>query len=546
MSIAHERAVVLTGTSFNWPDGTPVLREVNAAFSAGRTGLVGANGTGKSTLLRLLTGELRPTRGTILTGGEVGYLPQQLTLQTTTTVAHLLGVRTRLDALRAIESGDTNARHFDVVNDDWDVEERSVVVLDAMGLAGLALDRAVGTLSGGETVLVALAGLRLAGSPIVLLDEPTNNLDRAARHRLYDTVEAWRGTLIVVSHDVTLLDLMDDIAELRDESLTVFGGPFTAFRQHLAQEQAAAEQAVRTAQQTLRKEQRQRREAEVKLARRSRYANTDFENKRRPKVVMNQRKTEAQVSAGKLRGQLEGKVEAARRKLTDQAERVRRDASIHIELPDPNVPASRRLAELRDSRGHVVVVQGPERVALTGPNGIGKTRMLESLFGSGTTDSATTHDPDTMAYAVPRTDRIGYVPQRLDHLDDDATILESMRRVAPDVAPTEVRSQLARFLFRADTIHRSVGDLSGGERFRVALATVMLAEPPPQLIVLDEPTNNLDLPSVDALVDALDAYRGALLVVSHDDAFLGRLGIDLWVTLGADGLGSGPPPSHGG
>ncbi len=529
MSIAQNPAVVLTNVSFSWPDGDAVLRDLTAAFTSGRTGLIGDNGTGKTTLIRLIAGELTPSSGSISTGGQVGYLPQQLTLRTGATVAELLGVHDRLAALRAIESGDADPRHFDVLSDDWDVEARSLATLDRIGLPGIGLDRAVGTLSGGETMLAALAGRQLAGNEIVLLDEPTNSLDRDARHRFYDVITAWPGALIVVSHDVRLLNLMDDTVELRTGSLTVFGGPYDAYREHLDAEQAAAEQSLRTAEQRLRTEQRQRVEAQTKLARRQRYARTDYENKRKPKIIMNNRKQEAQVSAGKLRGELGAKVDAAQTAVDAQAARVRDDVRINIDLPDPAVPGARRLAEFRDSRGRSFVLQGPERLALTGANGIGKTRLLQTLI-----------DPAAVPYrgvrAIPHTDRIGYLPQRLDHLDDTATILDTTRTAAPGVATADIRAGLARFRFRAEVIHRLVGDLSGGERFRVALARLLLADPPNQLLVLDEPTNNLDLHSVDALVDALSGYRGGLVVVSHDDDFLARLTIDTWLVLDADGL----------
>ena len=529
MSFAQNPAVTLTNVSFDWPDGTAALHNLTATFNRGRTGLIGDNGTGKTTLLRLIAGELRPSSGSITASGRVGYLPQQLTLRTGTTVAELLGVHYRLDALRAIESGDADPGHFDALADDWDVEARSLATLDRIGLPEIALDRPVGTLSGGETMLAALAGLRLAGNEIVLLDEPTNNLDRPARQRCYEVIEAWRGALIVVSHDVRLLNLMDHTAELRGGSLAVFGGAYDAYRDHVDAEQTAAEQALRTAEQRLKTEQRQRIEAQTKLARRQRYARTDFENKRKPKIIMNNRKQEAQVSAGKLRGELDAKVEAAQAAVDARSAQVRDDVRIAIDLPDPAVPSSRRLAEFRDDRGHAFIVQGPQRLALTGRNGVGKTRLLETLVDPGAL-------PFGGVRAIPHVDRIGYLPQRLDHLDDDSTILDSARAAAPRVAPARVRAGLARFRLRGDAIHRTVGDLSGGERFRVALARLLLADPPHQLLVLDEPTNNLDLSSLDALVDALTGYRGALIVVSHDDSFLSRLGIDTRIVLDADGL----------
>jgi ATPase subunit of ABC transporter with duplicated ATPase domains len=537
MSITQKPALTLANLSFTWSDGAPVLHDLTATFATGRTGLIGVNGTGKTTLLRLVAGDLTPTSGSIAATGSIGYLPQRLVLDTEATVAQLLGIEGRLAALHAIESGDPDPTHFDVLADDWEVEARSIAALDRIGLPGIGLHRQVGTLSGGEVVLTALVGLQLAADEVVLLDEPTNNLDRDSRRLLYEALRNWKGSLVVVSHDVALLNLMDQTAELREGELEVFGGPYDAYQEHLAARQAAAEQALRSAQQQLRTEERQRIEAQTKLARRQRYARTDFENKRKPKMIMNNRKQEAQVSAGKLRGRLDASVDAARQAVAEKEGHVRQDATISIALPDPDVPRSRRLAVLRDPTDYDIVIQGPQRVALLGRNGIGKTRLLESLVRPG-------KDPGAGYRAQALTDRIGYLPQRLDHLEDDATLLGTVRAASPGTPDGELRAGLARFLFRGESVGRRVGDVSRGERYRVALAALLLAEPPHQLLVLDEPTNNLDLHSIDELVDALGAYHGGLIVVSHDDRVLERLGIDTWLTMDEAGLHEGSGPVH--
>jgi ATPase subunit of ABC transporter with duplicated ATPase domains len=520
-------SITLTDLGHTWPDGSTALDAVSGTFGVGRTGLVGANGSGKSTLLRLVAGLLEPTAGRVVTTGDVDYLPQTLTLATDATVADLLGVGATLAALRAIESGDVAVEHFETVGDHWDLETRADEALRHAGLSSADLDRRVGELSGGETVLVAIAGLRLRRAPITLLDEPTNNLDRGARARLAEMVRSWPGTLVVVSHDTALLELMDDTAELHDSRLTVFGGPYSEWRAHLDREQEAAQQAARAAQQAVKTEKRQRIEAETKLAHRARTGAKMNENRVAPKIVMNQWKANAQVSAGKLRADHEGSVRSAQAALDAADARVRDDATVRIDLPDPDVANGRSIAELRGTN-RSVLIQGPERIALVGPYGVGKTTLLEDLvLGRAPAEGRAT--------AIALTDRVGYLPQRLDGLDDAATVLQNVQAAATSVAVGLIRNRLARFLLRGATVERLVATLSGGERFRVALARLLLADPTPQLLVLDEPTNNLDLQSVDQLVDALVSFRGAVLVVSHDDAFLTRLGLTATVELDAEG-----------
>ncbi|HKP07242.1 MAG TPA: ATP-binding cassette domain-containing protein [Microbacterium sp.] len=545
-------AIVLDRVSFTWPDGTAALSDVSGSFATGRTGLVGRNGSGKSTLMRLIAAELTPSGGHITGATDAAYLPQRLTLDVDRPVADLLGVGDTLRALRAIEAGDADPRHFDVVGSDWDIEARAHAALAEAGLAPDMLDRSVGQLSGGEAVLTAIAGIRLRGSSIALLDEPTNNLDREARARLHDMVRSWRGALVVVSHDTSLLELMDDTAELYANELSVFGGPYSEWRAWLDAEQGAARDAERAARQAVKREKRQRIEAETTISRRAAMGRKAQFEKRVPPIVAGNLKRAAQVSAGKLRGEKADREASARDALDAAERRVRDDDIVKIDLPDPGVPAGRRIATLGDGE-HSWIIQGPERVALIGPNGAGKTTLLEKLVGSAVRNSGSPQAGSdgsdgiaddssgphaafrSSAHAELHTDRVGYLPQRVDGLDDAASVLENVAPSAPNVTIVELRNRLARFLIRGAAVERPVGTLSGGERFRVALARLMLADPPPQLLVFDEPTNNLDLDTVDQFVDAIAAYRGAVLVVSHDDAFLERIGVDLVLELDRDG-----------
>lgn len=524
-------AVVIDDLSFVWPDGQIALDAISGSFSSARTGLIGRNGSGKSTLLRLIAGQLTPTAGQVRPAGTVAMLAQRVTAKADLAVADLLGIGDVLRAVRAIEGGDVDPSHFDTIGDDWDIEARAHAALADIGLPPDALDRNVGALSGGETMLAAISGLRLSGADIVLLDEPTNNLDRVARERLYGLISSWPGTLIITSHDTGLLELMDETAELYNNRLTVFGGPYSEFRAWLDQEQESAQQAERAAKAVVKREKRVRIEAEPKLAGRDRSAAKAEREKRLPPIVAHGRRMQAQVSAGKLRVDAREKESAARAAHDVAERRLRDDDSIRIDLPDPDVSASRRIATLGDGEREWII-QGPERVALVGRNGAGKSTLLERLVGSEPS-AASGGDAAVDISTMLHTDRVRYLRQSADGLDDALSAEQNVRAAAPQIEDRELRNRLARFLIRGDAMTRPVSTLSGGERFRVALASLLFAEPAPQLLVLDEPTNNLDIDTVNQLVDALSAYRGAIVVVSHDQAFLDRLGIGL--TLELDG-----------
>lgn len=498
--------------AFAWPDGSKVLDNVDLLVPPGRSGLVGDNGIGKSTLLKLAAGDLSPTAGTVSAEGRVGLLRQDLTLQTDQRADEHLGVRRIREAIRAIEDGSVEPAHFDAVGDDWDIEERTAAEFDRIGLPVDILDRRLGELSGGEVVQLGLVRLLLQRPDVLLLDEPTNNLDAAARQRLYDVVGSWRGTLLVVSHDRDLLERVERIGELRGQTVRWYGGGFSAYAEQVAVEQDAAVQAATTARADLRKQRNDLIDSQRVLSGRKRYADKMYANKREPRAVMKLRKRAAQVSAGKYRQLHEDRVEARER--LDAAEAlVHDDREIRIDLPDTLVPRGREVltADLRLRTGVRVelALRGPERVALVGANGAGKTTLLHTLTGTLAPDGQLTVNVPT-----------GILDQRLDSLDDSLSVFDNVKLRAPHADDNEVRARLARFLFRGSKGDQLAGSLSGGERFRATLAAVLLAEPAPQLLLLDEPTNNLDFASYDALVSALEGYRGALVVAGHDEGFL--------------------------
>jgi ATPase subunit of ABC transporter with duplicated ATPase domains len=551
-------SVVLSNLSFSFPDGRTVLSGVSASFGPGRTGLIGVNGSGKSTLLRLIGGRLRPSSGTAAVSGEVGYLPQDLTRKDVdATVAGLLGIAPVRAALRAVEDGSVDQAVFDAVGDDWDIEDRAREWLDRLGLAHVGLDDPVRRLSGGETVLTALTALFLRRPAVLLLDEPTNNLDLDARRRLYAAVEAWPGVMLIVSHDRALLALVDQVAELAAGSLHRYGGNLEAYEAQRATDQAAAQRMVTAAAADVRRERRDLVESQVKQARRDRMGRALAASGSISKMAAGGRQRAAQVSAGKSRDVALARVADARARLAGAEEEVRDDPVIRISLPGTALPAGQTALAVRgldgawapwhsqrdgasaDNPGLAeLVVRGPERIALTGPNGAGKTTLLRALAGRLAGPAA-----QASGLAVRRNAASGYLPQRLDILDDALTVVQNVRAVAPRATVNEVRAGLARFLFRGARGDQRAGTLSGGERFRAVLAALLLADPPPRLLLLDEPTNNLDLASVTQLSQALSGYLGALIVVSHDEPFLRTLGITRWLRLDRDGrLADTDPP----
>ncbi|SDE06614.1 ABC-F family ATP-binding cassette domain-containing protein [Auraticoccus monumenti] len=530
-------ALTTSNLTFAWPDGTPVLDGLDLTVGPGRHGLVGRNGVGKSTLLRLLVGRLTPLAGSLQAPG-ARLLEQDPAADPSALVADVLGITGVRDALRRIEAGSLDPRDYDTVGDGWDVEERARAELGRLGLGEVSLDRAVGSLSGGELELLSLGALLLTGAGTLLLDEPTNNLDGRARERLTDVVRGWRGTLLVVSHDRALLNEMDAVIELHRTGpaasrgvghsvASVYGGGYDAYREAVEAEQQAAREAVTAASSALRQERRDLADSQQTLASRRQVGKKAEREKRVPGMVAGARKRAAQVSAGKYTALHEDRVERARDSLELAEQLLREERDIVVDLPDAALPRRRQVLtceSLRPARAAFTLdldLRGPERVALVGRNGIGKTSLLRTVAGLQEPVSGT----------VQRHVPWRWLPQGADLLDDSLTVAENVAAHAPTATPLEVRSRLARFLFRGREADQPAGTLSGGERLRAVLACLLLAEPTPQLLALDEPTNNLDLPSVTHLVSALNSYAGALLVVSHDRPFLDDLRLDRVVDL---------------
>lgn len=522
-------SISLSRVSWVTPEGHPVFREIDLNFGSRRTGLVGRNGVGKSTLLRIMAGNLKPSSGSCSTAG-TGYLMHQVVQPAAADrIADLFGVRAALDVLARAAGGE--ATLDDLENADWTIEERIDAALARVGLEASATTPLAG-LSGGQRTRAALAAAIFAEPDFLLLDEPTNNLDRAGRDAVLRLVDGWSAGLIVVSHDRELLEHMDAIVELTTLGATQYGGNWSAYRQSKTLELQAAEQDLLDA-----------RKRQAEIARRSRIA--DERKQRRdaagtrkaargdmPKILAGARRNAAEASGGgdqRLKARLGD--DAARDVAAAQA-KIEVLQSLSIVLPATKVPSGRTLLEMHGATiGHDpahpirqdidLTIVGPERIAVTGPNGCGKSTLLRTIAGNLC----------LLGGSMTLGGTVAFLDQNATLLDRGATILDNFRRLNPGKDENACRAMLAGFLFRADSALQVVDTLSGGQMLRAALACRLGGDAPPEMLILDEPTNHLDLDSIRAIEAALAAFDGALLVVSHDEAFLGDIDIERRVAL---------------
>ncbi|MGF6275584.1 ATPase subunit of ABC transporter with duplicated ATPase domains [Massilia sp. UYP11] len=516
--------LALDGVSLSLPDGRILFSDLHHQFDLRHTGLVGRNGVGKSMLARVLAGELAPTSGRCLRSGRVSFLSQQAGSGGADSVAGLAGVAPITHALARIEAGSVDPHDFDAVGEHWDIAARLRQACQAHGLPHLDPDTPVAALSGGEAMRVALIGATLFDPDFLILDEPSNHLDAAGRAALVQQLQAWPKGLLVISHDRALLDAMDCIVELSSEGLRSYGGNYAFYEEARRHEQGAAQGALDHARQEWRRDEAARRAQRERQDRRQARGNRDARQANQAAILLGRGKDRSEGSAGRLRQQHEAARAEQAGRVRDAFDRVAADAAVRIHAAAVDGAGQRRVARLEQVvlpwvaaplERISVSLTGRQRVGLVGPNGSGKSTLLKVLAGR--------LDPLAGERRLPA--HVAWLDQQLGSLDPRRSTLDQLLDVNRSAGQDMLRTWLVQLGLDACAITRPAGLLSGGERLKAALACALYADTPPALLLLDEPSNHLDLASLAALEAMLSGYQGALVVVSHDRVFLERIGL---------------------
>ena len=535
--------------SYIHPDKEVLFSDLNFAISKGqKLGLVGNNGCGKSTLLQIIAGQLSPSSGVIVRPDDLYYIPQHFGQYDSLTIAQALQIERKQQALHAILAGDVSNENFTILNDDWNIEERSIAALDLWGLGQFTLSYPMNLLSGGEKTRVFLAGMDIHHPSVILMDEPTNHLDSSGRQRLYDWVEKYRSTLLVVSHDRTLLNLLPEICELEKHQINYYGGNYEFYKEQKTLMQEALQQRIEEKEKALgiaRKVARETAERRDKQNVRGEKSNI---RKGVPLIVLNALQGKSEKSTSKLTGVHQEKAE----KLTNERNQLRGSlsptAALKTDFNSSSLHTGKILVTAKEinfsyhsnsinndiqenSISKQQLWQAPvsfqlksgDRLRIEGANGSGKTTLLKLITGQLQPQEGT----------LTRTDfSYVYLNQEYSIIDDRNSILEQAYAFNSRNLPEhEIKIILNRYLFPASEWDKSCRKLSGGEKMRLAFCCLMISNNTPDMFILDEPTNNLDIQSIEIITATIKNYAGTVIAISHDNYFIQEIGVEQCILL---------------
>lgn len=525
-------SIIIKDLSYTHTDKEVLFSNLNLIINSGeKTALTGNNGCGKSTLMRILAGEASPGAGSVHCSGHLYYVPQHFGQYDGRTIAQVLGIDRKLTALHAILNGDAAEEHFARLDDDWNIEERTQAVLHAWHLNGISLLRPLEGLSGGEKTRLFLAGMELKEPDTLLLDEPTNHLDTAGRKRLYDFVHRTSATVLVISHDRTLLNLLPAICELSRNGLACYGGNYDFYKEQKEVHRNALQQQLEEKEKALRLARKTAREMEERKARQNTRGEKASIKKGIPRILLGGLKNHAENSSSKLSNVHAEKTDKIQQEITNlkgslpQTNKLKTDfnasalhtgkilvtaQNINFHYPDSNTNLWTVSLSFQLRSGN--------RFCIKGDNGSGKTTLLRLITGELTPTGGTIERAD-FTYV--------YLDQEYSLIQNEYTVSEQAEAFNLRHLPEhETKTILNRYLFPQDVWNKPCGNLSGGEKMRLAFCCLMIADNTPDLFILDEPTNNLDIESIEIITATIRNYQGTVLAVSHDRDFLKETGIE--------------------
>lgn len=499
-----------------------------------KTALIGNNGVGKSTLLKIIAGELQPTYGQIIVETEPYYVPQIFGQFNHLNIAQALLIEDKLNALKEILNGNTSEENFNLLNDDWTIEDRCKEALNYWQLDDLDLSQKMETLSGGQKTKVFLAGISIHQPELVLLDEPSNHLDVSGRQLLYDFIQATKGALIVVSHDRKLLNLLDTVCELSKQGIKVYGGNYDFYKEQKQIENNALNQDIQSKEKALRKAKEKERETIERQQKLDTRAQKGLGKAGLPKIVSNTWKNSAERSTAKIAsvhsekiGGISQDLQELRSALPD-IDKMKfgfGNSALHkgkILFTAKDINFAYNTQPLWKDNLNFQITSG-ERIALKGQNGSGKTTLIKLILGDIEPQTGTIYRADNKAV---------YIDQDYSLLDNKLKVYEQAQQFnGSSLQEHEIKIRLNRFLFTKDDWDKSCSALSGGERMRLLLCCLTINSKSPDIIIFDEPTNNLDIQNVEILTVAINEYQETLIVVSHDETFLEQINIERTIEL---------------
>ncbi|QIY90764.1 ABC-F family ATP-binding cassette domain-containing protein [Chryseobacterium gallinarum] len=527
--------ILLQNISFGFPGGDLLFNHINVTIpSQTKSALVGNNGMGKSTLLKIIADEIQPLSGNINIQGDIFYVPQMFGNFNHFTIAECLRIDQKLHALLKITNGEVDEEYFEILNDDWEIEERCQNALQYWGLQNFKLTQKLGELSGGQKTKVFLAGIQINQPDIIILDEPTNHLDNEGRKLLYDLIGKTSATIIIVSHDRTLLNLVDTIFELSNQGISAYGGNFDFYAEQKDIEEEALHHDIHAKEKALKKAKEKERETLERKQKLDARGKQKQEKSGVARIMMNTLRNNAEKNTSKLKSVHTEKISGISGDLRDLRSSLKNFEQMKVNFNDSNLHSGKILItaeNLNFSYGKEKLwkenlsleIRSGDRICIKGSNGSGKTTLIKLLLKNIA--------PFTGNVRTSEFNSI-YIDQEYSLINHNSTIYEFVQTFNDNAMPeSEVKTLLSRFLFGKDTWEKTAGVLSGGERLRLLLCGLSISNKAPDMIILDEPTNNLDLQNVEILTQSIKDYHGTLLVISHDEVFLQEIGIDREVVL---------------